>query len=259
MSIQILQAKGPKVKAAPSSPRQHWGAERDGAAPCAVWRLPRPTPLAERPFVPTKHSAPCKSPNASAGPQREAVPWIVASAPGRALAAQARLWRGGRSGLCRGQMFLFASGGGGLRVQMGGSGEGARGAVSGRNADGVSRTQCRWQTILMKRSAWEPFRRFPPPPTPAPAAPPVMVSAGTRARHPPCVRPVRAVLATTRSPDAWTSWTSPSFPSLPPGLPSRPSVPPELSHLFCLAPPSAPMDSSLPAALVQDPHPPTPP
>lgn len=50
-------------------------------------------------------------------------------------------------------MFLFSSGDGGCQdavVQMGGSGEGARGTVSRISADGASRMQLQWQTVLMK-------------------------------------------------------------------------------------------------------------
>lgn len=137
-------------------------------------RLPTSPPQPQRPFVPAKLPALCKSPRASTRAQREAAPRFAESVPGRPLAAKTLLRRGGRSGLCCRQMFLFRAelGAAAPCAQMGASGEGAWGAVSRSNADGVSRTQFRWQTILMKRGVNLPqpgsfsgaFGRLPPPP-----------------------------------------------------------------------------------------------
>lgn len=74
-------------------------------------------------------------------------------------------------------------------VQMGGSGDGAWGAVSRINADGVSLMQFWWQMILMKRRVNPPCTPhtggfwcvlMPPMPHCCLSAPPAMVSSGAQ-------------------------------------------------------------------------------
>ena len=122
-------------------------------------------------------------------PPRKAAPRLADSVPGRVLAARAHLGERVGAGSAAGRCFCSERRWGGgcaePRVQMGGSGEGAWGAVSRSNADGVSRTQFRWQTILMKRRANLPqpasfsgaFRHLP--------RPTARVSTGTIPTSPP--------------------------------------------------------------------------
>lgn len=160
-------AMRPKVKVAPSSSWQRWVVERKewGGAEYCVRPQPPTSPSVPQP--PCQHRPPllpsiltkltvlCKSPHVSPGLKGRSFRGLQNWSQARCSQPKPVLGRGGRRVRCRRQMFLFSSGDEGRRarsVQMGGSGEGAWGAVSRIDADGVSRMQFWWQTILIKCS-----------------------------------------------------------------------------------------------------------
>lgn len=105
--------------------------------------------------------------------------------------------RGGRRRFAAGRCFVLSGGEGPEpgSVQMGGRGEGARGAMSRIGADGVGRMRFRGQTILTKRRVNPPCtQRFlvvllPPTPRCCLSASSATVSSGTQSLPTPWLQP----------------------------------------------------------------------
>lgn len=224
VSIQILQAKRPKVNAAPSSPRQHCGEWEGGCGPkalCGVSGGPRPWPSAPwfwpdslpsgGPHVPPRglEGRAESGPRPRAGSQNPAQARWEERALLQADVFCSRAETGGtRSRVCRWV---------GVEREPGGLGAGAAQMVSVERGVGGRRFgESAGQTC---RGGTGAFPALPAASHPRPFADgfrgdPCPPSSG---RAPSPRGPGR-----TGSPDSWASLASRSFPPPPPGLLSQP-------------------------------------